>query len=593
MSHRTMSGAASVDELARRPHVTRSADDRDVGRRPTAAPTGLRRGPGDPRRWRRGSRSARPSSRRLGRGAGPASTRHVPLPPGPDVAVHRSRAGPASSSARPFGRTPVTADGHVRLGLPAGERQPDGHDGALPARGSSRRSRRRGRSRSRGPRTGRDRGPAPACGSPSRVYGVEHRREVLPGGRPGRGRGRRPSPARSVLDGDLDRRRARRVLHGIGEQVQEHLLEPGRDRPARGPACDGPVTGSAEPSAGPARPRRPSGRPPRRSTTSSRSSSWPRLDPADTSSSRSMSVARRWRLRQRAARRTSPRLRRLAGRQVALDELEVVVDRRGRRLELVAGGRHQPLEAEPHRPLRDVADRDDAAPRPVLARQRLGRRPRTSAACRRRRSPRTPSGTVRRAPPAAGATPTGGSGSPARSSGPDHARRLRRTAGRRPGSWRSSRPLVIDRDDRVAEAREDRLQPAVLLLALLLLLLERDGLQVRSSSVRAARSSFAMRSSSTLAVSSSLSVSSSSLVAWTSSLRVSTSSRPACASSLDWSIAWLASRSWATSAVSSSLASCRWRLTVAARSSRRSASSAARRAASRRRDVAQLDDRAA
>ncbi len=48
----------------------------------------------------------------------------------------------------------------------------------------------------------------------------------------------------------------------------------------------------------------------------------------------------------------------------------------------------------------------------------------------------------------------------------------------------------------------------------------------RSSSVRAARSSFATRSSSTLAVSSSLSVSSSSFVAWNSSLRVSTSSRP-------------------------------------------------------------------
>ena len=62
----------------------------------------------------------------------------------------------------------------------------------------------------------------------------------------------------------------------------------------------------------------------------------------------------------------------VAAREPALDELEVVVDGRRRRLELVPGGGHQPFEAEAHRPFRHVADRDHPAPRPILRGQRFG-----------------------------------------------------------------------------------------------------------------------------------------------------------------------------------------------------------------------------
>ena len=78
-----------------------------------------------------------------------------------------------------------------------------------------------------------------------------------------------------------------------------------------------------------------------------------------------MSVARR-RVWASARAGVGRRLLHVAVGEVPVDELEVVVDRGRRRLELVAGGGHQPLQAEPHRPLGDVADGDHAAPRPVL-----------------------------------------------------------------------------------------------------------------------------------------------------------------------------------------------------------------------------------
>ena len=55
-------------------------------------------------------------------------------------------------------------------------------------------------------------------------------------------------------------------------------------------------------------------------------------------------------------------LGRVAACQPSLDQLEVVVDGSGRRLELVPGGGHQPFKAQPHRTFRDVPDGDRRRP---------------------------------------------------------------------------------------------------------------------------------------------------------------------------------------------------------------------------------------
>ena len=150
--------------------------------------------------------------------------------------------------------------------------------------------------------------------------------------------------------------------------------------------------------------------------------------------------------------------------QVPVDELEVVVDGRGRRLELVAGGGHQPLQAEAHRPLGDVADGDHAAPRPILAGQRLGRRPRTSDAMPSAIADRElhPESLAAGRPLLRPLRPR------QRQAGEVLRHDLGVGAAEQPvvGRVRREGPaLVIDRDDRVAEAGEDRFEAAVLLLA--------------------------------------------------------------------------------------------------------------------------------
>ena len=183
-----------------------------------------------------------------------------------------------------------------------------------------------------------------------------------------------------ALDRHLDRPRAGRVLDGVREEVQEHLLEAARVGPNEDRPRGGRRAGSAAPSAAPGRPRRPTGRPPPGRPTSSSSSSWPRLDPADVEEPLD-ERGQPPRLGQRPS-GVRRRLLDVAIGQVPVDELEVVVDRGRRRLELVAGRGHQPLEAESHRPLRDVPDRDDAAPGPVLARERLGHGLEPAPGCR-------------------------------------------------------------------------------------------------------------------------------------------------------------------------------------------------------------------
>ena len=139
--------------------------------------------------------------------------------------------------------------------------------------------------------------------------------------------------------------------------------------------------------------------------------------------------------------------------QVPVDELEVVVDGGGRGLELVTGGGHQPFQAEPHRALRDVPDGHDAAPRPILAGQRFGDglEPATD-----------PLPIADRELHAEALTP----GRPVlRPLGPRQRQagqvlrddlRLGSTEQAVIGRVRHQGPaLVVDRDDRVAEARED------------------------------------------------------------------------------------------------------------------------------------------
>ena len=274
--------------------------------------------------------------------------------------------------------------------------------------------------------------------------------------------------------------------------------------------------------------------------------------------------------------------------QVPVDELEVVVDGRRRSLELVTGGRHQPFQAQPHRPLRDVPDRDHAAPRPVLAGKRLGDglEPATDplAIADRELHPEPLAAGRPLLRPLGLAAAAGRRGPPAGSP-----RRGRRRGGRMPGSSPASGPRDRPRRRRRRGSRGP-IRAGCAPPRRCCFCSSSATVWRRSSSVRAARSSFATRSSSTLAVSSSLSVSSSSFVAWNSSLRVSTSSRPDCASSLDWSIVWLAMRSCATSAVSSSFARDRRRLTTAARSIRRSARAAGPSIALGRADIRQLED---
>ena len=60
--------------------------------------------------------------------------------------------------------------------------------------------------------------------------------------------------------------------------------------------------------------------------------------------------------------------------EVSLDELDVAVQGGHGRLELVTGRGHQPLQAEAHGSLGQVADGQHAAPGPVAGGQRLGHR---------------------------------------------------------------------------------------------------------------------------------------------------------------------------------------------------------------------------
>ena len=167
----------------------------------------------------------------------------------------------------------------------------------------------------------------------------------------------------------------------------------------------------------------------------------------------------------------------VAAGQPSLDELEVVVDGGRRRLELVARRGHQALEAEAHRALGDVADRDHPAPRPILGRQRF-------------RDGLEPAALPVRIVDRELDAESLAAGRPAL--------RLVLLAERHAGHVleddlleRPSEqavvddvrgdgpPLVVDRDDRVADAGQDRAQAVLLLLGLALLVLDGDRLDAQ------------------------------------------------------------------------------------------------------------------
>ena len=151
------------------------------------------------------------------------------------------------------------------------------------------------------------------------------------------------------------------------------------------------------------------------------------------------------------------------------------MDGRRRRLELVTGGGHEPLEAEAHRPLGDVADR--TTPPQVRSDAVSG----SATASNQRRLPSgslTANSTRKRSPRAARCwgRSSGANGRPATSSdwmsavGPPKSRSY-------DGVGRDDPAVVVDGDDRVADAGQDRAQPVVLLLGLPLLDLHGGRLQ--------------------------------------------------------------------------------------------------------------------
>ena len=167
----------------------------------------------------------------------------------------------------------------------------------------------------------------------------------------------------------------------------------------------------------------------------------------------------------------------VTGSQVTLDQLQVVVDRRGRRLELMASGGHQTLEAQPHGPLRNVADGDDSSPCTVLGGQGLGHglEPAPGPVWRAHRE-------LHPEPFATGGPLLG----PVvrRDRQPGKVLRFEGVASsaEQPvvGRVRDDRlSATIDREDGVAETRKDGFQPAVLLFEAPSLLFECLGLQVQ------------------------------------------------------------------------------------------------------------------